>query len=165
MKRIKQRIEPGWDRIQVDIPVRFNEVDSMKIVWHGHYIAWCECAREMFLRQRGLGYQRMQALALAAPVVRLQIEYLRPAKGGDTVAVTCAHVPDSWPRLEFFYELRSGDGELLAVAESVQVFVRGVGPGEHEICLAPPPEVEALMAEIARRRAEPVGGAGSRLVK
>ena len=26
----------------VEIPVRFNEVDSLRVVWHGHYIKYFE---------------------------------------------------------------------------------------------------------------------------
>jgi acyl-CoA thioester hydrolase len=150
VKRIKTRIDPRWDAIEVALPVRFNEVDSMEIVWHGHYIAWAECAREEYLRQRGLGYRRMQQLDIAAPIVRLQVEYLAPARGGETVRVICAHVPDSYPRIECFYHVLGEDGRLLCLIETVQVFIAGNG----QVFLAQPPEVTALhQAIIAHERA------------
>ena len=38
------------------IQVRFSEVDSIKMVWHGHYITYMEDAREAFGRKYGLEY-------------------------------------------------------------------------------------------------------------
>jgi acyl-CoA thioester hydrolase len=149
MKRIRTRLDPAWDAETVRLPVRFNEVDSMRIVWHGHYIAWCECAREDYLAARGLGYRRMLALDIAAPIVRLQIEYLSPARAGETVVVTAAHIPDSAPRLDLFYEIRGDDGRLLCIAETVQVFIDGAG----QAFLTPPPVVADLYARIADRAA------------
>jgi len=148
MNRIKQRIAPDWDRESIAIPVRFHEVDAMKIVWHGHYVAWCESAREQFLAQRGLSYHEMDVAGCMAPVARMQLEYLHPTRGGETVQVTCAHIPGGEPKLEFLYEIRNGDGRLLCVAESVQVFVDRQG----EVYLSAPPPVERLFATIAQRR-------------
>ena len=39
-----------------EIPVRFSEVDSLQIVWHGHYIEYMEEAREAFGKKYGLSY-------------------------------------------------------------------------------------------------------------
>jgi acyl-CoA thioester hydrolase len=151
MNRIKLRIRPEWDRETVSLPVRFNEVDAMKVVWHGHYVAYCEVAREEFLARRGLSYERMVAEHCAAPVVRMQLEYLHPARGGDILSVTCAHQPGGEPKLEMVYEIRNPAGRLLCVAESVQVFVDGAG----QVFLSAPPPVEALFATIAARRPTP----------
>ena len=40
---------------QVEIPIRFSEVDSMGIVWHGSYAAYVEEAREAFGVKYNLG--------------------------------------------------------------------------------------------------------------
>ena len=149
MKRIKARIRPEWDAIEVAAPVHFSEVDSMKIVWHGHYLRYCETAREAYCAARGLSYRQMEDLASVAPVVRLQIEYLRPARHGDVLAVRVAHLPGSEPSLALLYEIRNPQGTLLAVAETVQVFVDPAGVP----FLSPPPPVEAMFAEIRRREA------------
>ena len=41
---------------KVAINIRFSEVDSLLIVWHGHYLKYFEDAREAFGRKYGLGY-------------------------------------------------------------------------------------------------------------
>ena len=38
------------------IRVRFNEVDSMNITWHGHYVTFFEDAREAFGKEYNLDY-------------------------------------------------------------------------------------------------------------
>lgn len=171
MKRIKTRILPQWDGLDLPVPVHFCEVDSMKLVWHGHYVRYCESAREAYLRERGLSYQRMEDEHCVAPVVRMQLEYLSPARMGQTVTVRCAHVPGTEPYLHLFYEIRgpavdaTGPGagagtappatRLLCVAESVQVFIDLGG----QVYLSPPPAVAGLFATIAQRERALAGGA------
>ncbi len=149
MNRLRTRISPSWDAHTVGIAVRFNEVDSMKIVWHGHYVAYCETAREAYLGHRGLSYQEMERCGCLAPVVRMQFEFLRPIRAGQEVAVTCAQVPGGEPKLECFYEIRDAAGLLLAVGETVQVFVDRQG----EVFLSAPPPVQVLFAQIAEHAA------------
>ena len=36
--------------------VRFSEIDSMQIVWHGEYVRYFEDGREAFGKQYGLDY-------------------------------------------------------------------------------------------------------------
>ena len=39
-----------------ELEVRFSEVDSMGVVWHGSYAVYFEDAREAFGAKYGLGY-------------------------------------------------------------------------------------------------------------
>jgi acyl-CoA thioester hydrolase len=147
MKRIKQRIERGWDVLEIQAAVNFSEVDSMRIVWHGHYLRYCESAREAYSAARGLSYQEMERVGSVAPVVRCQLEYLRPARAGQLLTVRVAHIPQSQPSLGLFYEVLAPDGALLCVCETVQVFVDASGTP----FLTPPPPVEAFFAAIQGR--------------
>jgi acyl-CoA thioester hydrolase len=160
VKRIKTRILPGWDGIELAVPVHFSEVDSMKLVWHGHYLRYCESAREVYCRERGLSYQQMEDGNCVAPVVRAQLEYLAPARMGQTVSVRCARIPGTEPMLNLFYEIRGpavdGRARLLCIAETVQVFIDLAG----QPYLTPPPPVAALFAAIAARE-RGLGGAGA----
>ena len=147
MKRIKQRIEAGWDVLEFQTPVHFSEVDSMRIVWHGHYLRYCESAREAYSASRGLSYQEMERVGSVAPVVRCQLEYLRPARAGQMLTVRIAHIPQSQPSLGLFYEVIDAERTLLCVCETVQVFVDASGTP----FLTPPPPVEAFFAAIRAR--------------
>jgi acyl-CoA thioester hydrolase len=148
VKRIRSRIADDWDCLSVPTAVHFSEVDSMKVVWHGHYIRYCETAREEWCRMRELSYHQMESLGSVAPVVRCQLEYLRPAKMGELLTVRVARIPDSQPSLNLFYEIRNPKGDLLCVAETVQVFVDLNGIP----FLSAPPAVEAMFAASDRHR-------------
>ena len=37
--------------------IRFSEIDSMKVAWHGSYVLYLEDAREFWGAKYGLGYQ------------------------------------------------------------------------------------------------------------
>ena len=172
MKRIKSRILPHWHAIELTVPVHFNEVDSMKLVWHGHYLRYCEDAREQYCGEHGLSYKTMEDEGCVAPVVRLQVEYYAPARMGWHLQVRCARLPGSEPMLNLFYEIRGpvraeGSGrlaggagaaaaagisepKLLCVVETVQVFIDNAGVPY----LSAPPAVEAFFDTItARERA------------
>jgi acyl-CoA thioester hydrolase len=150
MKRIRDRIEPDWDCLTITTPVHFSEVDSMKIVWHGHYLRYCESAREAYCAARGMSYAQMEQVGSVAPLIRCQLEYLKPARQGQVLTVRIAHVPDSQPTLTLFYEIYGPTGELLCVAETVQVFIDLNGVP----FLSAPPPVEAFYANIERARKE-----------
>lgn len=149
MKRIRERIEPWWDQLAIQVPVNFSEVDSMKIVWHGHYLRYAEAAREVYCAARGMSYQQMEDVGSVAPVVRCQLEFHRPALMGRVLTVTVAHLPDSEPKLDLLYEIRDAEGVLLCVVETVQVFV----DLQAVPFLTPPPPVERFFATIRAREA------------
>ena len=58
--------------------VRFSEVDSMNIVWHGSYPLYFEDAREAFGKKYGLGYMTIFSNGYYAPLVELSFKYKKP---------------------------------------------------------------------------------------
>ena len=60
------------------VELRFNEVDSMGLVWHGHYAKFFEDAREEFGKKFGLGYLDIYDSGFYAPLVDLQFKYKKP---------------------------------------------------------------------------------------
>ena len=54
--------------------VRFSEVDSMNIVWHGSYPLYFEDAREAFGARYGLGYMDIFGNGYYAPLVELSFK-------------------------------------------------------------------------------------------
>jgi len=169
VKRIKTRIAPQWDTIELIVPVHFSDVDSMKLVWHGHYLRYCEDAREAYCAARGLSYKTMEDEGCVAPVARLQIEYLAPARMGYHLQVRCGRQPGTEPYLNLVYEIRGpvpapapamaaaasiraspspadlAAPRLLCICETIQVFIDLSG----QPYLSAPPPVERFFAAIA----------------
>lgn len=126
------------------VRVRFQEVDSMGVVWHGHYLTYLEEARCAFGRRYGFAYSDFFAHGLHAPIVHTELAYFAPARFGDELTITARlHVDDS-ARLDFTYRIDgSAKGPALATGRTVQVFTNPLG----ELCLARP----AILGDFVAR--------------
>ena len=108
----------------VEFPVRFSEVDSMQVVWHGHYVKYFEEGRESFGRKYGISYMEIRENGYFAPVVRLSCDYKKPVSYPDNVIVETRFVDNEAAKITFTFRIfRSSDKELVATGESVQVLL------------------------------------------
>lgn len=106
------------------IKVRFNEADSLGIVWHGHYIRYFEDGREDFGNQHGIGYLDAYKHGFVTPVVSVQCDFKRPLKYGDSVIVETKFIVNESAKIKFAYQLyNQATNELVAAGTSVQVFL------------------------------------------
>jgi acyl-CoA thioester hydrolase len=104
--------------------IRFSEVDSMRIVWHGNYIKFFEDGREAFGKQYGIGYLDMYAAGLMTPVVEISCNYKKQLSYGDEVIIETKYINTEAAKILFHYDLyRKSDHELVATGKSVQVFL------------------------------------------
>ncbi len=105
------------------VRVRFQEVDALQVVWHGHYLTYFEEGRNAFGDAYGLGYQDLFKAGFTAPVVHIEIDYAAPARFGDVLQVRARLYPDLGARLNFTYLISDASGRALAAGKSVQVFM------------------------------------------
>jgi acyl-CoA thioester hydrolase len=107
-----------------EIEVRFSEVDSMNIVWHGSYALYFEDAREEFGRRYGLSYKLFRDEGFPAPLVELHFRFLKPLLHGQRARVDIIYRSTPAAKILFDYEIRSiDDDSLIATGSSVQVFL------------------------------------------
>ncbi len=106
------------------VEVRFSEVDSMGIVWHGSYAKYFEDAREEFGRKYDLGYLRIFGEGFYAPLVQLDFNYKKPLVYGDKAIVGVRYIPSAAAKICFEYTIYSAaDRSVIATGNSVQVFL------------------------------------------
>jgi len=106
------------------VRVRFNEVDSMKIVWHGEYVKYFEDGRESFGDHYGIGYLDIYNSGFTAPVVDLHVSYKQPLIYGDIAVIETKYIYNPAAKIHFEYNIyRESDGELVATGYSIQVFL------------------------------------------
>ena len=75
------------------IAVKFSEIDSMRRVWHGAYVAYMEDGRESFGRRYpGIGYADMQQAGIYAPIYDLHLKYYAPMKLNDVALIHTRYV-------------------------------------------------------------------------
>lgn len=105
-----------------EFEVRFSEVDSMGIVWHGSYPLYFEDGREAFGAKYGLAYMDIFSNGCYAPLVDLSFKFLRPLRYPMRATIRTRYVPTDAAKIVFEYEILH-DGERVATGRSVQVFM------------------------------------------
>jgi acyl-CoA thioester hydrolase len=119
MKKLVDRLE---------IKVRFGEVDSMKIVWHGNYLKYFEDGRESFGTKYNLGYLDVYKHQIMIPIVKIHCDYKKPLVYGDIAIVESTFVNSPAAKIVFNYNIyRKSDNELMASGQSTQVFLTPEG--------------------------------------
>ncbi len=107
-----------------EIEIRFSEVDSMNIVWHGSYALYFEDAREAFGKKYSLGYLNIFNNGFYAPLVDLSFSYKKPLTYGQKARIEITYQNTEAAKIIFNYEIfDSEDNSLIATGYSIQVFL------------------------------------------
>ena len=103
--------------------VPFFDVDSMHVVWHGHYAKYFELARCRLLDKIGYNYDAMRASGFSFPIVDLHIKYVKPITFGQSIKIIATLT--EWDfRLKINYLIEDLDsGERLTKAHSIQAAI------------------------------------------
>ncbi|TLP81261.1 acyl-CoA thioesterase [Maribacter sp. ACAM166] len=108
---------------EISFRIRYSETDQMGVVYHGNYAQYLEMARVEWLRVLGISYKNMEEGGIMLPVISLSINYLKPALYDDLISVKVILTKKPVVRIEFDYEITNEDGDLLATANTVLVFM------------------------------------------
>ena len=107
-----------------ELEIRFSEVDSMNVVWHGSYMLYFEDAREAFGQKYGLSYMGFFDHGYFAPLVEMSFQWKKPIKYGMKPRIDIVYCPTLSAKIVFDYEIHdTEDGSLIATGHSVQVFM------------------------------------------
>ena len=107
-----------------EVIIRFGEVDSMKIVWHGNYLVYFEDGRESFGEKYNLGYLDVYKHDVMIPIVKITCNYKKPLVYGDTAIIETTFINSDAAKILFSYRIfRKSDDELMATGISMQVFL------------------------------------------
>ncbi|KJV06758.1 acyl-CoA thioesterase [Methylocucumis oryzae] len=120
---------------EAELVVPFFDIDSMAIVWHGHYAKYFELARCALLDTIDYNYEQMRASGYAWPIIDLRIRYARPATFGQKILVQAQLV--EWEnRLKINYQIFDKvSGTRLTRGYTSQV---AVDMATHEMCFESP---------------------------
>jgi acyl-CoA thioester hydrolase len=108
----------------IEVPVRFSEVDSLGIVWHGHYLRYFEDGRESFGTRYGLSYLDYYAEGYLVPIVSVQCDYKQVVRYGDRILVETIYTSCESAKINFTYRLVNAETrELVVTGSTTQVFL------------------------------------------
>ena len=114
----------GVLHVDTEVLVPFFDIETMHVVWHGHYVKYLEVARCALLDHIGHNYTQMLEAGYAWPVIDMQLRYVRGATFGQRINVRASLV--EWEnRLKVNYLITDlASGERLTRASTVQVAVQ-----------------------------------------
>lgn len=104
--------------------VRFSDVDSMGVVWHGNYVRFFEDGREAFGNLHGINYMDFYNKGVLIPLVKITCDYKKPLKYGDSAVIETRFVNCDAAKLRYDYTIfRNDSDEVVATGSSIQVFL------------------------------------------
>lgn len=114
--------------LEIEGDIRFSEVDSMNVVWHGNYLKYFEDAREAFGIHYGMAYIDIYNSGFLTPIVKSEIEHKFPLKYGDKFRTKIALVKTIAAKIVYEYEvLNVTTGKISAFGKTIQVFIDNQG--------------------------------------
>ena len=132
-------------KAEKEIDIRFSEVDSMNIVWHGAYSLYFEDAREAFGAKYGFGYLDIFGNGFYAPLVELKFNYKKPLIYGKKARIEVTYRNTDAAKIIFDYEIFDmEDNSLLATGYSIQVFL----DKQYQLVWTNPPFYEAWKQKV-----------------
>lgn len=112
-------------RVSVEIEVPFHDVDSLRVVWHGHYIKYLEIARCALMRTVDLDNDAIVELGCGLLMGEVQVKHTGVLRYGDKARVT-AWFKDIEQRIHIGYEVRNlTTGKRAARARTSLVLLNG----------------------------------------
>ncbi|MDC0303692.1 acyl-CoA thioesterase [Flavobacteriales bacterium] len=120
--------------------VRFSEVDSLQIVWHGHYLKYFEDGRDAWAIEFGMDFLGIfEKHGLLMPLASSHIDYKYPLRYNEIGVVETTFVNSPAAKVTFSFKIYNQDkSELKATGETVQVFM----DTNHVLQLNTPPFLE-----------------------
>ncbi len=105
--------------------VRFSEVDSLRIVWHGHYLKYFEDGRDAWGAEFGLNFlQIYEDHGLLMPLASSHMDYKYPMRYNEIGLVETTFVNSPAAKMIFRFKVYDEHKtELKATGETVQVFM------------------------------------------
>jgi len=109
---------------ETKLSVRFHEVDSFDVVWHGHYIGYFETGRLDLCNRFSLSPEAMKQLGYFAPVVDMKCRIRASARYDDSLIIQTSVKPSDKAMLVFTYTIvREQDRQVIAEGETAHVLL------------------------------------------
>lgn len=132
-----------------ELRVRYAETDQMGVVYHTHYLVWCEVARTGLIRERGTSYAELERQGLILAVADARIRYHASARYDDLIRIYCwpGEVKSRTVTFEYAIERVDTDGTTRLATAATQLIALTPDGATRRL---PAELIEALRAAIPR---------------
>ena len=107
---------------KIERKVRFDEMDPLNIMWHGHYASYFEEARVALGAKYSIGYTDFLKVGINIPLRILHIDYLAPLEFGRSYQIEAFLHWNEAARLDFSFNIY-GDDKLKTKGYSVHLMI------------------------------------------
>ncbi|MBI3792896.1 MAG: acyl-CoA thioesterase [Gemmatimonadetes bacterium] len=112
----------------VEFRVRYAETDQMGIVYHSHYLVWCEVGRTDYIRRLGMPYAEIERRGPKLAVSEATLRYHAPARYDDLVRVETTLADVRSRTLTFEYRIVNAEtGARLVTAATTLISLVATG--------------------------------------
>ena len=118
---------------EIELRVRYDEVDAMGFVHHSNYLRYFEVGRTELLRASGGCYRDMEEAGQLVVVVHVDCRYIKPARYDDVIKVRTRIEKVTAARIVHAYEITCNDEKLVtALVTLVVIDLKGNLQRVHE---------------------------------
>jgi acyl-CoA thioester hydrolase len=133
---------------ETPLTVRFNEVDSYQVAWHGHFVAWMEVGRNNLAGEFGLNAEQIGTAGFRAPVVNLELAYIRPARFNERLIIATSARRTETATLEFPCRIIGENGAVIAEGATIHVLTDTDGILQYHLPPVIAERLERLLASL-----------------
>ena len=109
----------------MDIKIYYHHTDCGGVVYYAKYLEFLEDARTELFAAKGISYDEMVKQGTQFVVARQEIDYKAPAFYGDTLSVYTRLTEAGRVKLDFSYEIKNQNNQLVSTARTILVCVNG----------------------------------------
>ena len=95
----------------------------MGVVYHGNYAQFFELGRTEWLRSLGVTYKDMETSGIMLPVISINFNFIKSALYDDVLTIHTFLKKKPMVKIEFNYEIKNQDDELICTGSSVLAFM------------------------------------------
>ena len=104
--------------------VQYYETDRMGLTHHSNYIRWMEEARVVWLDELGFGFDKLESLGIASPILSVNCKYKNGSTFGDSVEIETKVTKYDSVKITINYVMtKVGTGELVATGSTDLCFI------------------------------------------
>jgi len=107
----------------MQVKIYYHHTDCGGVVYYANYLKFLEEARTEFLAEKGVLVKELVQKGILFVVARQEIDYKLPAFYGDILNIDTRISEIGKARVEFDYEIRNQNKQIVSTAKTILVFV------------------------------------------